>query len=290
MKRLESDEFDPGTGYERAIAYCAESILRMHVGERLINKVFGRNLQSHAAGLALVMHCEAGLGLGPRPTLSAIQQEIGSARTLAAFFGLLRLAGFIRIERDPADARRHHLVPTDQLFDGLRQWLLHHVRCCEILGLVPERTAERLRADDPAFRRFVGHSRALLTRTRAAMAGDGAWAWIDRFDCGDRIGLMLLHAHGRAAAAGTGERWFPFGSRDVAAKLGISRSHVRNVVNRAEAAGLLRQDRAKHAVALSPRFLAEARGWFLTFWGWVAEAAREIDRPGAAPAPGADAA
>jgi hypothetical protein len=49
--------------YEDAIRYCANSILPMHFGEKLINKIFGRNLQSHAAGLLAVMHCEAELGL-----------------------------------------------------------------------------------------------------------------------------------------------------------------------------------------------------------------------------------
>ena len=78
--------------YEDAIRYCANSILPMHFGEKLINKIFGRNLQSHAAGLLAVMHCEAELGLGERPTLTRIQAEMGRSRTLSGFFALLRFA------------------------------------------------------------------------------------------------------------------------------------------------------------------------------------------------------
>lgn len=285
----ETDTFQPGSsresavdiGYEQAIAYCARSILRMHVGERLINKIFGRNVQSHAAGLVLVMHCEAEIGLGPRPTLALVQQEIGRSRTLAAFVALLRLAGYLQLEPHPDDARKRYLVPRAPLFDGLRQWIVHHLRCCEMLGLIAEGIAERVASDDEICHRYIGRSRTLLARTRQAMAGDGAWAWLDRFDCGDRIGLFLLHAHDAAATdPGASERWFVFSSRDIAARLGISHSHVRNVVNRAETEGLLLQDRRAHRLALSPRFLGEARAWFLLFWGWLAEVAGELERRG----------
>jgi hypothetical protein len=253
----------------------------MHAGERLINKIFGRNVPSHAAGLVLVMHCEAEIGLGERPTLTLVQQEIGHSRTLAAFFTLLRLAGYVHLEAHPDDARKRHLVPMPPLFDGLRQWIVHHLRCCEMLGLITAGSAERVLTDHETCRRYIGHSRTLLARTRQAMAGDGAWAWLDRYDCGDRIGLFLLDAHYAATTeAGTGKRWFAFSSRDIAARLGISHSHVRNVINRAEAEGLLRQDRRAHRLALSPRFLAEARAWFLLFWGWLAEVIGELEQRG----------
>ena len=55
--------------YEDAIRYCANSILPMHFGEKLINKIFGRNLQSHAAGLLAVSEAMrrdmAAIGIDP---------------------------------------------------------------------------------------------------------------------------------------------------------------------------------------------------------------------------------
>ncbi|QEL24490.1 hypothetical protein FQV39_19295 [Bosea sp. F3-2] len=278
----EAGNFD-NSAYQTAIACCADAILRMHFGERLVNKIFGRNLQSHAAGLVLVMHYEAELGHGRRPTLALIQQEMGRSRTLVAFFGLLRLAGYLQQEPVPHDGRSTYLVPSARLSDGLRQWIVHHARCCEIVGFARPGLADRLRTDDDWFRLYIGHSRRLLAGARAAMAGDGAWAWFDRFDCGDRIGLVLLRAHyGAGEVDATGRNWAPFGSRQVASQLGISHSHIRNVINQAQENGLLWQDRCAGRVALSPRFLRESEAWFLTFWRWVAETAAEAEQHAAA--------
>ncbi len=267
------DRAEADASYRRAIALCAGSILRMHVAEKLVNKVFGRALQSHAAGLALVMHCEALHGLGPRPTLAAIQREMGSPRTIAAFFGLLRLGGYVVREPVPGDGRSAWLVPAAPLFSGLRQWLSHHARCAETLGLAAPGLAARLETDDAWLRLYLAHSRRLLADTRAAMAGKGAWAWFDAFDCGDRIALMLLQAHFTLPDQ-PGERWFPLAGRRMASALGVSHSHMRNIVNRAEAEGLLRQDRASGRVLLSPCFLAESEAWFRQFWRWVADTGR----------------
>ncbi|WP_054142541.1 hypothetical protein [Bosea sp. AAP35] len=277
-----SHVFDPIAGcdgvaanYRRAIIHCADAVLRMHFAEKLVNKVFGRNLQSHAAGLVVVMHCEALLGLGPRPTLSLVQREMGSARTLAAFFGLLRFAGYVTQETVPEDGRSAWLVPSPPLFDGLRLWLSHHARCSEILGLSEPGLSERLQTDADWLRLYLGHARGLLVRTREAMAGDGAFAWFDRFDCGDRIGLILLRAHHASApASGDGPNWFDLGGREIAARLGVSRSHIRNIVNRAEIQGLVLQDRPSGRIALTPRLLAESEAWFRSFWGWVGETGR----------------
>lgn len=273
--------------YRRAIRHCAEATLRMHWGEKLINKIFGRATQSHAAGLVLVMHHEAERGQGPRPTLAAIQERMGSARTLQAFFALLRLAGFLTLETAPQDRRVQYLVPSPMLVAGLRSWIVQHLTCCELTGLVAPGTAARIAADDAACGEFIGRSRAMFERTRAAAGGSGAWAWIDRYDCGDRIGMMLLGAHYDAqddTAAGE-PAWFAFSSRDLAGHLGVSRSHVRNVVNAAEAVGLVVQDRDRHRLALTPRFVAEARAWFLSFWGWFAEVVTAMERAGEAGPP-----
>ena len=103
--------------YEEAIRHCTGSILPMHQGERLINKIFGRNLQSHAAGLLAVLHCEAELGLRSRPTLTHIQDEMGSSRTLSAFFALLKLAGYIDAVPSATDRRDKVLAARPPLLE-----------------------------------------------------------------------------------------------------------------------------------------------------------------------------
>ena len=88
---LESQAPDAYT--EAVEAYC-HGILRQHWNERLINKIFGRALQSHAAGRMVVQHFQWQREGAPRPTLALLQRQAGSGgRTLATFFAVLRLAG-----------------------------------------------------------------------------------------------------------------------------------------------------------------------------------------------------
>jgi AraC-like DNA-binding protein len=263
--------------YEDAIRYCANSILPMHFGEKLINKIFGRNLQSHAAGLLAVMHCEAELGIGERPTLTRIQAEMGRTRTLSGFFALLRFARFIEAVDDAADRRAKILLAKPPLLDGLKTWLSHHMTCAEVAGLLPTGSTHRLKSDEDFALRYIAASRLMLDRVRSHMAsGRDAWSWFDGFDCGDRIALALVRAH--YEHPGEHEmRWFVLETRQLAERLGISHSHLRNVMNGAEARGFLLQDRRAHRNALTPLMLDDIRDFHLSFWSWVAETADQVD-------------
>jgi hypothetical protein len=261
--------------YEEAIRHCTASILPMHLGERLINKIFGRNLQSHAAGLLAVLHCEAELGLGQRPTLTRIQDEMGSSRTLSAFFALLKLAGYIEASAGAGDRRTKVLAARQPLLDGLKTWLSHHMTCAEVAGLLDDGHAHRLRNDTDFAIAFIASARPVLERTRNALTQPGAWPWFDDFDCGDRIALALLRSH-YAGKDLDGDRWFGLESRQLSTQLGISHSHLRNVVNAAERQGFLQQDRQSHRIALTPQMLADVRNFHLAFWGWIAEAVDQV--------------
>jgi hypothetical protein len=262
--------------YEDAILYCANSILPMHFGERLINKIFGRNLQSHAAGLLAVMHCEAELGMGARPTLTHIQTEMGRSRTLSGFFALLRFAGFIESIDHHEDRRAKVLVAKSPLLDGLKTWLSHHLTCAEIAGLVTSGTAHRVKHDEEFALRYIAEARLMLDRVRAYLAGSGAWPWFDSFDCGDRIALALIRAH-YEQPGDINPRWFAIESRQLSDRLGISHSHLRNVLNAAENTGFLLQDRRGHRTALTQLMLDDVRDFHLSFWNWAGEAADRVE-------------
>jgi len=262
--------------YEDAILYCANSILPMHLGEKLINKIFGRNLQSHAAGLLAVMHCEAELGIGDRPTLTRIQAEMGRSRTLSGFFALLRFAGFIESVDHDQDRRARVLVAKPPLLDGLKTWLSHHLACAEVAGLVPTGTAHRIKHDDEFALRYIAAARLMLGHVRTYLAGTGAWPWFDSFDCGDRIALALVRAH-YEHPGDIGQRWFSIESRHLSDRLGISHSHLRNVLNAAESSGFILQERRSHRTALTPRMLYDIRDFHLKFWGWAGETADQVE-------------
>ncbi|WP_430511878.1 hypothetical protein [Pannonibacter phragmitetus] len=78
MKRSWPQQMDE-SAYAAAILRCADNILPMHMGERLINKIFGKSLQSHAAGLLAILHCRAQLGEGSRPRCPSFSSRWAAA-------------------------------------------------------------------------------------------------------------------------------------------------------------------------------------------------------------------
>ncbi len=282
---LESQAPDAYT--EAVEAYC-HGILRLHWNERLINKIFGRALQSHAAGRMVVQHFQWQREGAPRPTLALLQRQAGSGgRTLATFFAVLRLAGMVSAEPDARDRRMRYLVPGPRLLDGLRTWVMHHLQCAEALGVLAGGHAARLGADADYFESFLCRADFILDRLAAHRGRFGGWDWFDQREGGGRVAMLLLREHCRTAAfaGGVGAApLFPLRAQDLAGRLGFSHSHVRNLVNDATAEGLLTQEARRGLVALTPRFEADLRSWLYQLLGWFAEAAQAADqgaRPGA---------
>ena len=276
---LESQAPDAYT--EAVEAYC-HSILRLHWNERLINKIFGRALQSHAAGRLVVQHFQWQREGAPRPTLALLQRQAGSGgRTLATFFAVLRLAGMVSAEPDARDRRMRYLVPGPRLLDGLRTWVMHHLQCAEALGVLAGGHAARLGADADYFESFLCRADSILDRLAAHRGRFGGWDWFDQREGGGRVAMLLLREHCRTAAfaGGVGAApLFPLRAQDLAGRLGFSHSHVRNLVNDATAEGLLTQEARRGLVALTPRFEADLRHWLQHLLGWFAEAAQAADQ------------
>ena len=276
---LESQAPDAYT--EAVEAYC-HGILRLHWNERLINKIFGRALQSHAAGRMVVQHFQWQREGAPRPTLALLQRQAGSGgRTLATFFAVLRLAGMVSAEPDVRDRRMRYLVPGPRLLDGLRTWVMHHLQCAEALGVLAGGHAARLGADADYFESFLCRADSILDRLAAHRGRFGGWDWFDQREGGGRVAMLLLREHCRTAAfaGGVGAApLFPLRAQDLAGRLGFSHSHVRNLVNDATAEGLLTQEARRGLVALTPRFEADLRSWLYQLLGWFAEAAQAADQ------------
>ncbi|KRD26946.1 hypothetical protein ASE39_01175 [Acidovorax sp. Root267] len=268
------DSQAPDTYTQAVEAYC-DGILRLHWNERLINKIFGRALQSHAAGRLVVQHYQWQLRGAPRPTLTLLQQRMpGGARTLATFFAVLRLAGMVAVDTDPADRRLRYLAPTPRLLDGLRTWVRHHLHCAEALGALPPGHAQRLDSDADYFAAFLAGADHILDRLAETRGQFGGWDWFDQRDGGGRIAMLLWREHCRVRRPGDeGSTPFSLRASELAQRLGFSHSHVRNLVNEATAQGHLTQDAPRGLVALTPRFQAELQTWLRHLLGWFAETA-----------------
>lgn len=272
FEALDSKTQDP---YAQAVeAYC-DGILRLHWNERLINKIFGRALQSHAAGRLVVQHYQWQLRGAPRPTLALLQRRMpGGARTLVTFFAVLRLAGMVAVDNDPADRRVRYLVPTPRLLDGLRTWVQHHLHCAEALGALAPGHARRLDNDADYFAAFLAGADHILDRLAETRGRFGGWDWFDQRDGGGRIAMLLLREHCRAyRPADPTPPQFALRASEIAQRLGFSHSHVRNLVNEATALGHLTQDAHRGLVALTPRFLADLETWLRQLLGWFTETA-----------------
>lgn len=262
--------------------YC-DSNLKMFVGERLLNKILGKSALAHALGWAAVMHFEAEAGIGPRPTLTRLQRATGLNRTLAAFFAVLRMARMVTVEVDETDRRVKYIVPSRRVVEGLRGWLDVQLEYGERFGFIPPGHAMRLRKDDEYSQRFVRCSRYILENVGSTIEGVPLWSWLCGVDCGDRIGYSLLRLDGlervKHSAKVEGPLWFPFSSVRLAAELGVSKSHVRNVVNTAERRGFVAQDYDQRALALTEAYFEDTNRWFARTFALFSEAATRAARP-----------
>lgn len=250
--------------YLRALMRHTEHVFRMFVGERLINKVFARVFQSHAMGRLVVAHFESKEAQGVRPTLAWLQAQTGCGRTLAAFIGIAKVFRLVVAEANPADRREKYLVPSQRVIDGLREWLEHHFLLAESLGILPGGCADRVRRDSDYFERFVRSSLPMIESIAESRGCFDRWQWFEKHECGLRIAYAYLHEHCRACLCDAPPMdapiWFEISGEMVARALGLSKSHVRNVINGAERCGVLDHDDRRRRARFSADFLAEVRG------------------------------
>lgn len=253
--------------YAVAMLRHTDRVLQMFIGERLINKIFARVLQSHAMGRLVIAHFDWKAGAGPRPTLAGLQARTGGGRTLAAFVGVAKVARLITAVPNPLDRRQKYLVPSYRIVEGLRDWLRHHVELAERMGLIPAASAQRLAHDEPYFECFVRSSVLVIDGVAETAVRFERWQWFEGRECGQRIAYALLQAHYRAcldAASPVHEsRELDITGGAIARLLGLSKSHVRNVLNGAERCGILVQDRSHRRIWLTASFLFEARDQFM---------------------------
>lgn len=262
--------------YLRALLRHTEVVMKLFVGERLINKVFARVLQSHAMGRLVIAHFDWRSGAGPRPTLQWLQARSGCGRTLAAFVAIARVARLIRTETDPDDGRRKYLVPSERIIDGLREWLRHYLEMAEAMGLMPEAVHLRLGMDADYFERYVRASIVVIDGFAVRRDHFPLWQWFEDHECGQRIAYALLREHCRACLRdGTpADEPIPLAltGEQIAHMLGLSKSHVRNVLNGAEKLGALFHDTRRRNVRLATPFLVEARESFIHLFSLMAVA------------------
>lgn len=262
--------------YACAVMRHTDQVLKMFVGERLINKIFGRVFQSHAMGRLVIAHFEWKANAAHPPTLAWLQEETGGGRTLAAFIGVAKATRLVSGEPNAMDRRQKILVPGARIIDGLRDWLYHHLCLAETMGMVPAGCPQRLRDDTQYFERLVRSSAVVIEGVAVARRRYRLWDWFEQHESGLRMAYALLRAHYSVCLEQRLSIHAPtdldVSGGGLAQLLAISKSHVRNVLNGAERLGILSHDATRRRIRLSAAFLQEARECFVNLMTLFAQA------------------
>ena len=160
---------------------------------------------------------------------------ITDGRRVAELVNGLELDGFLTREVSPTDRRAHILRPTEKMLAADREWLAtFHA---PLATMFPEEPAYRAAmARDPAYQ--VAYRRVSLSTVGFAekiISGNPPIAFFLGHDVGIRV-LMVLMAMVRGKIPPRAPRGF---YTIAAARAGVSRTHVRNLMSAAEGLGLV---------------------------------------------------
>lgn len=198
------------------------------------------------AGRFFVFHCAAVLEAAQDPsrretwfTVSALKQQLAmfgyaSTRQVDHLLARLRAVGFIEQTRAPNDGRVRLLATTDRLRSHHTEWLATHY--LPLATLFPNHDYSPVLSRNRAF--HVLHCRTCLPFNPLA-----AQLMMKLPDMllffGHAAGPLIQNAVLKAALdSGDPAAAIPY--MDVADQFGVSRTHVRNLMNSAQAAGLVR--------------------------------------------------
>ena len=246
-------------------------------GQRLMIKLFGQRAPTEIVAWIVLMHATARRP-EERPTLTRLQERLPGTRQTAAFVALLRGFGIVQTERDPRDGRIRYLVPGPIILDGLRDWLVLHLACHRRLA-GGEGAGERLRCDRDFYDRMLCECEALLDPRNRALLLFPELAWLDEHDSGLYLALTLVErslTQGAADDAAGG--WVEASASGLAGLLGVSRSHIRNLINEMELRGLVRQDERRRRLLPTPHFTELVERWVCHQLDGIAAAARRAER------------
>jgi hypothetical protein len=215
------------------------------------------------SGRFLVFHSAAVLEAAQDPsrretwfTVSALKQQLAmygfaSARQVDHLLARLYEVGFLEQSRAPGDGRVRLLATTDKLRAHHTEWLAAHY--VPLASLYPDHDYGPVFSRNRDF--HVLHCRACMpfnpVSARLMMTLPDTLLFFSH-SAGPLIQNVLLKA-----AMDTGDPAAAVPYMEVADRLGVSRTHIRNLMNSAEAAGLVRiTGRGGRSIEILPRHWA----------------------------------
>lgn len=195
-----------------------------------------------------------GLTVGRLQAICA-QQGIASAGRVTAILGIMQLGGYVVRRRSVLDSRIIHLEPSPGFLAIVEGW--NRTICRIIDAISPKDGLAASHAADPRFGREM--------RRRGAEVLLEGWKLLDPFPeaahfiCRDGGWMLLLHCVASALAPSCG-RMIDATSINLGAfgkSFGVSRTHLRRLLETAHAAGLLLEPpRNGTHIVLAPALVA----------------------------------
>lgn len=191
-------------------------------------------------------------------TRAMMTQGVASARRVSGLVSRLIETGYVELRSAPGDRRVRIVTPTAKMSAQDQEWLAAHYLPLQMLFPTPGYA--RIMRRDPEF--HLAHrliTADFLTLGAQIMADHPIVMQFMSREAGIMILVKLIQLHGAESLATPGGISYS----DLGARFGVSRTQVRNVLEEAERAGLVRltKDRGplivtRELVAAFDRFLA----------------------------------
>ena len=241
----------------------ARGMVELFQGRYLVNRAMANIARQTICMAILSLHFRDGEETCPSTAdaealttaLSSIQNlttatGVCSKNTTAATVLLLERIGLVRRVENDQDRRSMHIVPTERLIAGARDVLRISLTSADTL--FPSRNYRALiDSDDFLERYFASTIHSLLNRSSliSGLNGSQLFATSD----GGEILLFKLMSIGDAGQPGD-EHVVEFPFDEIAPQFAVSRTHIRRLMKKAEAEGLVRllQDGGRKIQILPP--------------------------------------
>lgn len=168
-------------------------------------------------------------------TQSTVLHNVSSPRRIHSLITQFIGAGYIEARLSPRDGRVRILTPTAKMLQEDQDWLVAHYR--PLQALFPEPGYARIIGRDPSFQlahRLVASSFFALGAEIMA-AHPTVMQFMSR-ESGMTILIKLMQLAGRTRPATREEIFYS----DIGKRFGVSRTHVRKILQEAQRGGLLR--------------------------------------------------
>ena len=262
-----SDEILANPRFPDALTAFIEAVLRLYEDDPLLTRLLleaGRQVMFSIIICLHVRYKEADRATWP--TMSLLQQSmtqfgLSSPRRIEALVARLIRFGFLKSVAAKSDRRFHILTPTAKMVAHDLDWLAAHYLPLHVM-FPDDRYAPAIKRD-PSFQRtqrlaaisFFGRGAELLASNQAVML------FLSR-----DAGVMILMKLIQMADAGDGKSPTRLSYDDIGSRFGVSRTHVRKILQDAEQAGLVHlSGRGGRLVELMPsvrqafaRFVADS--------------------------------